>query len=122
MQQLMGNRVLPFFLGCFRLFAKKKSHSFFVNCRIARIEVRAPTETECAAQDYLEFAPDVGKGGLSTGLIIGISVAGAVALLATLAICVVLVMMYKRRRARERDDLRSVASSEQSKVCACMHA
>ena len=66
--------------------------------------------------------PD-GDGGLPTGAIVGIAVAGAVALL---AICAIAAAMVVRRRrlaeGRKASDLRSAASSEASKVSSLMHA
>lgn len=69
-------------------------------------------------QNFLDFVPVLrDQGGLPTGSIIGIAVAGVVALLATCAICVVLALLRRRSAtASKKRDLRSVASSDVSKV------
>lgn len=82
---------------------------------------------ECIVQTHLAFVEKPSEGGrpLSTAAIIGIAVAGCVALLATCAICAVVLLLRKRKaEARKHRDLRSVASSELSKVgiCMCMHS
>ena len=70
-------------------------------------------------QDYLDFVNPVREGGgvLSTGSIVGVAVAGVVAMLAIIAIVGALVMRRRRlARARKSRDVRFIASSESSKV------